>query len=111
MRKIVIDTYQCEVCGTHYETPEQALDCEAAGRPQPRFHSGDPVRLNPVGSPDALKDERFVVEEALITLYQPAWAVTDESEPSRPAHTVSYILQNHLGQVGFIAEAQVLPDE
>ena len=110
MRKIVIDTYECEICGTHYETPEQATACEAAGRPEPRFHPGDPVRLNPVGSPDALKDERFVVEEAIITLYQPAWVVGAVGEPQRPAHTVSYILQNHLGQVGFIAEKQVLPD-
>lgn len=111
MRKIIIDSYECAVCSTHYATPEQALACEAAGRPRPRYRSGQHVRLNPANSPAALQEERFVVEEPLITLYHPAWAVADEGDPPPPAHTVSYILQNHLGQVGFIAEEQILPDE
>ncbi|MFZ5816722.1 MAG: hypothetical protein ACOY93_15735 [Bacillota bacterium] len=109
MRTIVIDTYECEICGTHYETPEQALACEAAGRPRPRYHPGDRVRLDPEQSPEALKEERFVVERALVTLFQPAWLFAEDGAPQPPVHTVSYILQNHLGQVGFIAERQVLP--
>lgn len=104
MRRVVYHSYTCEVCGTRYETAEQARACEGASRPVARFDAGAPVRLVPHLAPEALREERFVVESSLITPYRPA-----RTEVS-PAHVVSYVLQNHLGRVSFIPEYQLQPD-
>jgi hypothetical protein len=105
VRKVTYDSYQCEVCGTHYETPEQAVACENAGRPQARYPEGTAVRFRPGAGPDVLQPETFTVESNMVTLSRPARA--DCGGGAR--HAVSYVLQNDLGRVSFISENQLMP--
>lgn len=108
MRKDVIDLYQCEVCGTNYTTAAQAQACEAAGRPQARYARGTAVRFRPELAPEALRADEFTVEASMVTLYTPARDRTEEGS-MQPSHLVSYVLQNDVGRVGFIAEYQLAP--
>lgn len=109
MRKVVFDTYECEVCGTHYETAAQALACEAAGRPAPRFADGAPVRIRPDACPAPLTGERFTVAASTVELAEPARAECEGGDGG-PRHVVSYVLRNHTWKVGFLAEHQLQPD-
>lgn len=104
MRKAVYDTYQCGLCGTLYGTAAEAAACEQYGSPDPRFACGTTVQFRPGAGPAGTIDETFTVERTEVILSTAAGQGGTDSR-----HAVGYVLRNHVGRVGFIAEELLTP--
>lgn len=68
MKKVVITKYECEICGTQYETQESAIACEAIPIQHDRgVKVGDLVRITAGdGTGQFCKVEK-------VCIHQPGW--------------------------------------
>lgn len=106
--KVVLGLYQCELCGTHYMTPEQAQACEQSGIPALRFPRGSSVRLTPEAAPPSLRGETFAVDQAAVMPRRPE-RTECSNELGLNGHGVSYLLRSDIGRIGFIDEEHLAP--
>lgn len=104
MKPVNVDYYECEVCGTAYETREQALACEAAGRPEPRFQANQQVRLVDHSFAGIVPEGPYEVKATTVQLKEPAWAEGPDSVPTPGEHITTYVLQGGRWRLSFVPE-------
>lgn len=104
-----MDYYECEICGTAYETREQALSCEAAGRPEPRFQPHQAVRLVDGTFRRIVPAGIYQVNSSTVELKSPAWAEGPAGGPTPGEHMVTYVVQNDAWRLSFVPEEALAP--